>query len=135
MASYFVQAAKPKISRSKRYKTWDSLAQIQAQTKTKNRLPVGNYLSVKNKRLKLIENYTESEIAGRFMVTSWEETVSEPVTNINWYSASGEDYTTEDIINIDCFKTKDSTEKGISPHLMNMNNGSVSLERSRGIER
>ena len=70
MASYFVQNAEPRTAGSKRYKTLDSFAQIQAQTKTKNRRPVGNYQSVKNKRLKLIENYTKSEIAGRFMVTS-----------------------------------------------------------------
>ena len=50
---------------------------------TKDRHPVGNYRSVKNKCLKLIENCTESEITGRFMVTSWGETVLELETKIN----------------------------------------------------
>ena len=61
--------------------------------------------------MKLVDNCNKNEIVGRFMTTSWEETVSEPVMEINWDSTSGKNYVEEDIINIDCFKTKDSTRK------------------------
>ena len=45
------------------------------------------------------------------MTTSWEETISEPVMDINRYSTSGENYGEQDIIKIDPFETKDRTEK------------------------
>ena len=86
-------------------------------------------LRVEKKHLKLIDNCSESNIVGKFTTTSWDETVSEPVIQINRYSKSGENYANKDMIKIDCFKTKDITKESIPQHLMMNKKRQVDLRK------
>ena len=110
----FCQEHETQTAGLKRYKTWESLAQIEPITNKQNRRSVPKHRSVINKFLKLVDNCNKNEIVGRFMTTNWEETVSKPVMDINRYSTSSENYGKEDIIKINRFETKNSTENKIS---------------------
>ena len=111
MTSYFVENAKPKTNKSKRFKIWKSIASIETVPRVQNPRPTPEHPSVDHNLLKLVDECNEKEFVGRFMTTSWEETSSEHVMDIKRYSTSGDNYMGEHLINIDKYSITDSTEK------------------------
>ena len=99
--------------------------------------PVPHHMSVDKKLLTLVDNCNKNEIVGCFMPTSWEETVSEPVMDINWYGIAQAVTTMEENIlsKLKQLRQRIAWKNKISQHLINTKNQNVFSQRSLGIER